>query len=186
MTWKILLIVLFWLTLSVFWMAGLFVYKNPQLKIRDKNWVVFLISTLLFILAAEYLTADYLLKSFVLPQPFNYLADMIGIVLLSSGLGFAIWARMTLGRFWSGSVAFIEDQPIITKGPYAFVRHPIYAGVIAMLWGSFFIGSLGILFLMASIGTIALYAKAKFEETMLVQYKGEEYIRYKKRVKDMI
>ncbi len=34
---------------------------------------------------------------------------------------------------WSGSAAFIENQPIIEKGPYAIVRHPIYTGVISML-----------------------------------------------------
>lgn len=186
MTWKILFIVLFWLTLSIFWIAGLFIYKHPQTKIRDKRWFVFLISTLLFTLAAEYLMADYLLKSFALPHPFNYFSYTIGILLLLFGLGFAVWARITLGHSWSGSVAFIENQPIITKGPYAFVRHPIYTGVIAMLWGSFLVSSLGMFFLMASIGTTALYVKAKLEETMLVQYKGEEYIRYKKQVKGMI
>jgi len=63
---------------------------------------------------------------------------------------------------------------------YAFVRHPIYAGVIAMLWGSFLLERIGFVLVIATLGTIFLIWKARLEESLLEKYRGEEYAAYKK------
>lgn len=135
---------------------------------------------------AEYMMADHLLKSFDIPSPFNNLADVMGIILLLTGLFFATWARITLGRYWSGSVAIIGNQPIIRNGPYVMVRHPIYAGVIAMLWGSFLLEEIGFVLFTAIFGTILLLCKARLEESLLEKQKGSEYLDYKNEVKKMV
>lgn len=54
-----------------------------------------------------------------------------GAVLCVAGLAFCIWARFTLGRNWSGVVTFKGGHELITRGPYALVRHPIYTGLLA-------------------------------------------------------
>src|SRR5262245_52825356 len=48
---------------------------------------------------------------------------------------FAIWARLTLGRNWSGAMASLgENHELVQSGPYRYVRHPIYTGfLLAML-----------------------------------------------------
>ena len=55
------------------------------------------------------------------------------VVLCIAGLAFCIWARFTLGRNWSGVVTFKGGHELITRGPYALVRHPIYTGLLTML-----------------------------------------------------
>lgn len=182
MSWKLITLASAWLTLFGFWVVSFFVYRTPLPKRHDKNWSLFLMSVISITVLIEYLSADYLLKRFEMPILLNYIMNILGIALLLSGLSFAIWARITLGYFWSGSVAFIENQPIVKNGPYRIVRHPIYSGVIAMLWGSFLLVRIGILFFIAVSGTIIMLWKARLEESLLGKCKDEEYISYKKEV----
>jgi protein-S-isoprenylcysteine O-methyltransferase Ste14 len=51
--------------------------------------------------------------------------------LLLCGFGFCWWARLHLGRLWSGFVTLKEDHHIVDTGPYGLVRHPIYTGLMA-------------------------------------------------------
>ena len=59
-----------------------------------------------------------------------------GTILLLLGLLFAFWARWHLGRNWSGTVTVKEGHTLITSGPYRWVRHPIYSGVVLALIGT--------------------------------------------------
>ncbi len=185
MSWEILIIIVVWLSFFSFWIIASFIYRTSKAKKVDKKWFHILIFIILFTALVEYLTWEYLLKRFELPFPFNQIINLLGIVLLLSGFFFAIWARLTLGKFWSGSVAVIEGQPIIKKCPYSIIRHPIYTGVIAMLWGSFFVVKIGFLLLITILCTILLIWKARLEETLLEKHDWEEYAAYKKEVRGM-
>lgn len=184
--WRVVIIGLAWLAFLCFWIAGIFIYRPHKPRHRDKRWTVFLISIILVTLTAELLAARYLLKKFYLPASLNAISAAFGMVLLLSGFFFATWARVKLGRFWSGSVALIENQPVIKGGPYALVRHPIYAGVISMLWGSFLLAPIGFVLFTAVLGTAFLLWKARLEETVLERHNSEEYRYYKKQVKGML
>ena len=50
--------------------------------------------------------------------------------LAAAGFLFAWWARIYLGRLWSGSITRKEGHRVVDTGPYRFVRHPIYTGII--------------------------------------------------------
>ena len=52
------------------------------------------------------------------------------------GLLFAVWAREHLGSNWSRSVTIKQGHELITTGPYAVVRHPIYTGILAGFLGT--------------------------------------------------
>jgi protein-S-isoprenylcysteine O-methyltransferase Ste14 len=52
------------------------------------------------------------------------------LALIVAGFAFCWWARLHLGRLWSGFVTVKEDHRVVDTGPYGLVRHPIYAGVI--------------------------------------------------------
>lgn len=54
----------------------------------------------------------------------------VGIALLLVGLGFAVWARLHIGRNWGTPMTRKDDPELITSGPYRLVRHPIYSGVL--------------------------------------------------------
>lgn len=60
----------------------------------------------------------------------------LGDVMCILGLGFAIWARVVLGANWGMPMTVHEDPQLVTSGPYRWVRHPIYTGLILMLAGT--------------------------------------------------
>lgn len=53
-----------------------------------------------------------------------------GLVLTAAGVGFAILARLWIGRNWSGTITIKEQHELIQSGPYRIVRHPIYTGLL--------------------------------------------------------
>lgn len=177
--WKIFIIAFVWLMFLSCWVAGLFIYRTKGTKKRDRSWLVSLISIFPVVFIAGHISGHHLIRRFDLP--FNSLNEIVGVFLLIFGLFLGIWARLTLGRFWSGVVAFIEGQPVVKSGPYSIVRHPIYTGVIMMLWGSVLLESYGFAMLIAFLGTFLLALKAKFEERLLEKHL-DEYRNYKKEV----
>jgi protein-S-isoprenylcysteine O-methyltransferase Ste14 len=54
----------------------------------------------------------------------------LGLLLFTLGLGFAIWARLHLGRNWGTPMTKKDDPELVTGGPYRLVRHPIYSGIL--------------------------------------------------------
>lgn len=72
-------------------------------------------------------------------QPSGELAAEVaaaGAALCIAGLVFATWARLVLGRNWGMPMTVHEDPELVTSGPYRYVRHPIYTGLIAMWIGT--------------------------------------------------
>ena len=60
----------------------------------------------------------------------------LGFVITTAGLAFTVWARRALGTNWSGMPTIKQDHELITRGPYAVVRHPIYTGLLVAIFGS--------------------------------------------------
>jgi protein-S-isoprenylcysteine O-methyltransferase Ste14 len=110
----------------------------------------------------------------------------IGIALLVLGLGFSIWARRRLGRNWSGTVTVKENHELIRTGPYRWVRHPIYTG---MLLG--FAGSAVALDEWRGIAAVllvilAFQLKIRIEEEWMTETFGDGYRRYRAEVRALI
>jgi len=59
----------------------------------------------------------------------------LGLVMMWCGIGLRFWSFRTLGRYFTFSVMTSADQPVVTNGPYRFVRHPSYLGIILVLTG---------------------------------------------------
>ena len=102
-----------------------------------------------------------------------------GLVLTILGLAFSAWARDVLGRNWSGRVIIQVDHQLITAGPYAYVRHPLYTGLLTAFAGTTLVsgdyGSLLGLFLAVSIFRL----KASREEQLLEAEFGTGYAIYR-------
>jgi protein-S-isoprenylcysteine O-methyltransferase Ste14 len=112
--------------------------------------------------------------------------SVLSVALVVTGLAFTAWARLTLGRNWSGAVVFKEDQKLIVAGPYAVVRHPIYTGLLAMLLGTALAYAEPIGFFLFAAGVVALYAKARKEEQLMTRHFPGAYAAYRERVKAII
>jgi protein-S-isoprenylcysteine O-methyltransferase Ste14 len=85
----------------------------------------------------------------------------IGAVLCGCGLALAIWARLILGRNWSGVVTLKEDHELVQRGPYGFVRHPIYTGLQGMLLGTAIAFGRHAAFIAVSLVFVSFWIKLK-------------------------
>jgi protein-S-isoprenylcysteine O-methyltransferase Ste14 len=54
----------------------------------------------------------------------------LGLVLVTVGLGVAIWARIHIGRNWGTPMTQKDEPELVISGPYRLVRHPIYSGIL--------------------------------------------------------
>lgn len=99
-------------------------------------------------------------------------------------LGFALlqWAQNTLGKNWSDTPRMIEEQSLITSGPYRFVRHPIYTAFLLILCSTLVISANWFVGL-AWIGMTVLEVASRigFEENLMLEYFGDQYREYRKR-----
>jgi protein-S-isoprenylcysteine O-methyltransferase Ste14 len=112
--------------------------------------------------------------------------DVMGTAFAIAGVAFAIWSRQSLRNNWSGVAAIAEDQQFIQSGPYAIVRHPIYAGMLLALLGTTLVSStLGSL-LGFVLAILSLWQKACIEEQFLMVEFGEQYAKYQHEVKFLI
>ncbi len=108
-----------------------------------------------------------------------------GSLLFFPGLMLLLWGRLELGKYYFVSTArgaqLFKDQPLITSGPYAYVRHPMYAGLILAGLGSLLIYFTWTAFFSAVLAPLVMF-RARREEAALAEEFGEEWRTYCKRV----
>ena len=113
-----------------------------------------------------------------LPQD-SWIANL-GIAVTLAGLLISVWARASLGRNWSGTVTVKVGHQLIRSGPYRWVRHPIYSGLILATIGTAAnIGQVRGLIAVALL-YIAFIVRTSVEERFMVSTFGDEYQEYRK------
>jgi protein-S-isoprenylcysteine O-methyltransferase Ste14 len=110
---------------------------------------------------------------------------VLGLLLFALGLGFAIWARVHIGRNWGTPMTQKEDPELVTSGPYRLVRHPIYTGILVAGAGTAV--ALSWLWLIAVIlaGVYFVYA-ATVEERYMTEQFPDTYPAYKAATKMLL
>jgi protein-S-isoprenylcysteine O-methyltransferase Ste14 len=91
-----------------------------------------------------------------------------------AGFAFAWWARIHLGRLWSGMLTIREGHKVIDTGPYRLVRHPIYTGFIAAILAFALLKANPAALAGGALLTLAMVLKAKTEERFLRRELGAE------------
>jgi len=118
-----------------------------------------------------------------LPEPFLY----IGIILMMGGILFRQWAIWVLGRFFSTRVRIVSDHKIVVRGPYRFLRHPSYTGMLMILLG-LGLGSrtwLGTIVILALFSMVIGYQISVEEKALKAEF-ADDYIEYAQRTKRLI
>jgi protein-S-isoprenylcysteine O-methyltransferase Ste14 len=105
-----------------------------------------------------------------------------GVALCALGIAFAIYARSHLGRNWGMPMARKESPELITSGPYAAVRHPIYTGIFIAMLGSAIGTSPFWLIPLVLFGIYFVYSARKEEKLMMAQF-PQQYPQYMSRTK---
>lgn len=156
------------------------VYRESRSQ-RLRYWVLLLVAYLLLVHGRQ------------LPYPLNLrvlshaaTVGWCGAFLCIAGLGLALWARVILGRNWSGVVTLKEGHELVERGPYRFVRHPIYTGILTI----FFATALVLGHIAGFLGTLLMFAsfwiKLGHEERLMLQQFPDRYAAYQKRAKRII
>ena len=105
------------------------------------------------------------------------------VALTVAGFGFCWWARLHLGRLWSGFVTLKEGHHIVDTGPYGLVRHPIYAGLIFSALMTAFAEATTPAIVGAAMVAAGFWSVARTEERFLRDQLGAEgYDAYARRV----
>ena len=109
----------------------------------------------------------------------------LGLVLFALGLGFAIWARMHIGRNWGTPMTQKDEPELVTSGPYHLVRHPIYSGILVAGAGTAVALSWVWLTAVVLAGVYFLYS-ATVEERYLTEQFPDDYSAYKRSTKMLV
>lgn len=102
----------------------------------------------------------------------------LGAAVLIAGLLFAVWAREHLGNNWSRSVTIKQDHELITTGPYALVRHPIYTGILIGFLGTAIAVSQVRGLIVFILIFVSLWLKLRMEEQWMRSQFGDTYVNY--------
>jgi protein-S-isoprenylcysteine O-methyltransferase Ste14 len=110
----------------------------------------------------------------------------IGAAVTVGGLLFAVWARQYLGGNWSSAVTIKQDHELITIGPYALVRHPIYTGILTGFLGTAIALSQVRGFVGFVLIFLVLWPKLRKEEEWMRSQFGDTYATYAHRTAALV
>lgn len=113
-------------------------------------------------------------------------AGFAGLLVAAAGVGLAVWAKLALGRWFSGTFGVKRGHELVTAGPYGVTRHPIYTGIIltvvagGLVWNSLLTLALGLLL------AVPFFFHTVYEETLFEAHFGAAYRDYQERVPRLV
>jgi len=113
-------------------------------------------------------------------------SDSVAVAICALGLFVAIWSRKVLGAEWSRDVELKQAHKLVERGPYRFMRHPIYTGHLLMGLGTAVGSGLLVTFVGLASFVVGFWIKLSQEERLLLRGFPDEYSAYKARVKALI
>jgi protein-S-isoprenylcysteine O-methyltransferase Ste14 len=173
-----------WLAWLIYWMVSAVGNKVTRRRESFLSGLAYRIPTVISIfLLLPHRHSLWLSHRFLPPiDVFHWL----GVGILAFGLGFSVWARVHLARNWSGTVTLKENHELIRTGPYRYVRHPIYTGLLLGVLGSAIVGGERHGLLAVGFLVLGFVIKLRMEERWMGETFGEQYAQYKKEVAALI
>lgn len=171
-----------WILFYSYWLVSAIGVKKA---VRATPWRKGAGLRLLLVVIAIMLTRLLRIRHIFAVRPSSIALNIFGIVLCIAGLAFAVWARVNLGRNWGTPMSFKEGHELVTTGPYSFVRHPIYTGILVATIGTGFVVSMVWLLFFAIICPYFVYS-ARTEERLMMRAFPDRYPEYRNRTKALI
>lgn len=172
--WRVAPGAIIYILFGVYWDIAA---KRSSVFVRSESRASALLHQLLIALSA-------LLIVFPLPgllhrlMPASNLFTALGIAIEGLGIALAIWARRALGNNWSREVGIKEGHRLVRLGPYARVRHPIYAGALLIYVGLAVAAGRVHALLGLALACAAYWRKIAMEERILRQAYGATFNDY--------
>lgn len=164
-----------WRTLGQRWVARLR-YERLVLLSMELNFIA------LWALFKFYMKWDGTLTPLV-PEPVLAAA---GALLASAGAALTIWGKLRLGRWFSAAFGVKEGHVLVTDGPYAITRHPIYTGLLAMAYGSALAWNSSVTLVLALLLSLTLFFHTVYEESLFEGHFGAAWRDYRRRVPRLV
>ncbi|MDD3531112.1 MAG: isoprenylcysteine carboxylmethyltransferase family protein [Candidatus Pacebacteria bacterium] len=121
----------------------------------------------------------------IMVRQISPLSGNIGVALSIIGVGIAIWARIYLGRNWGAPRSLHEGHELVTSGPYRYVRHPIYTGVLLALLGAAVVQG-PVWFIPFAYFVFYFIRSIRIEEGHMLERFPSEYPVYRARTKRLV
>jgi protein-S-isoprenylcysteine O-methyltransferase Ste14 len=112
-------------------------------------------------------------------------AGWVGITVQMIAVALMIWARITFGRRSFHATASPTEGGLVTSGPYRFIRHPIYAAAIYLIWAGV-LSHLGWLSLLLGLAGSAGFAARMLAEEHLLKEQYPAYLEYASRTRRIL
>lgn len=165
-------IIAIWLVLIAYWLISARGVKKSKVRERSR-WGWSRVPAGMLIYACS--RSRYLQFRLV---PRNAMGDAAAIALCATGVAIAIWSRRRLGTNWSTVPSIKEGHELVTSGPYRFVRHPIYSGILLALLGTALASGVAWWIALALLCPVFAYRIKAEERLMLTQFPSE-YAEYR-------
>ena len=164
-----------WIAFGVYWLVSAFGTKEGSRtsRARAPGLVVILAFALLRVFKGDTLAVHTLIL------------EVVGTILFASGIAFAVWARIYLGRNWGMPMTQKDEPELVTSGPYRYVRHPIYSGILLAILGTALATNIYWLITFVVLGVYFVYS-ATVEEKLLTTTFPSTYPSYRSRTKMLI
>lgn len=172
-----------WAVFLIYWLVSSFATKRTV----KRNWVLFYLR-IVVIVVAVWVASTFKhapAQGYTPMATTNPVLGAIGAALAVIGIAYAIYARYYLGRNWGMPMAVKDSPELVTTGPYAIVRHPIYTGVLTAALGSALTGGWWWLIIVIVAGAYFIYAATQ-EEKLMAKTFPDTYPAYKARTKMLV
>ena len=178
------LLSILWIVFILYWIVSAIKAKKT---VKNSSWWRSAAIRITIIIAAILLFQIQTFQQFAIhyDSASNVLVGSIGVFFCALGLAFAVWARVHLGTNWGMPMSLKENPELVTTGPYAFVRHPIYTGILFAIFGSLLVDGPWWFFFFLFFAVYFFYS-AKTEEKIMTKQFPNEYPDYKKKTKMLI
>jgi protein-S-isoprenylcysteine O-methyltransferase Ste14 len=172
-----LLIAALWLIWAAYWVIAARNAKRIEAREPLGARLVFLATMIIVVaLIAGHRWPQWLMQPLV---PGGWTRFWCAVLLVILGMAFSIWARVALGANWSGVVAVKVDHELIVRGPYRWLRHPIYTGILIALLGSGLAAGQTRGLLAFLIALVTLWFKSRAEERWMQREFTDRYVAYR-------
>ncbi len=166
-----------WLLFALVWLFAAFTVKKTQQRLDVGSSLLYGVPVFasFYLLFGDTRAVPWLNTRL---YPHSFEIATLGVGLTALGIALAVWARFYIGRNWSSTVTVKVDHQLVRSGPYAWVRHPIYSGILLAVIGTAIARREPRGFLGAAVLWLGFVIKSRMEERFMRTTFGSAYEDY--------